>query len=382
MGSKRTEKPWVPIALAFLSCLLFFAVTFNMGLMISFQSVSSIIRFFPKSANYTTPPSTNSSIPRFAYFVYGSKGDLDKLWRIVQAVYHPRNHYLLHLDRESSVEERSELESRVVKDPIMAKVGNVRIISNANMVTYRGPTMVSNVLHACAIFLRTYKDWDWFINLSASDYPLVTQDEKRGKPLFVDPGLYAAKKSDVFEVQQIRDLPTAFNLFTGSAWVVLSRPFVEYCIWGWDNLPRTLLMYYTNFISSAEGYFQTVICNSPEFTGTAINHDLHYISWPNRPPLQHPRTLTLEDLPAMISSNVPFARKFMRDDPVLDKIDADLLDRKGRRFAPGGWCMTTEKDCLEVGDMDSVRPGPGALRLRSIMARLMEDQSGQNYCRA
>ncbi|KAK4746387.1 hypothetical protein SAY87_012699 [Trapa incisa] len=353
MGSKRTEKPWVPIALAFLSCLLFFAVTFNMGLMISFQSVSSIIRFFPKSANYTTPPSTNSSIPRFAYFVYGSKGDLDKLWRTVQAVYHPRNHYLLHLDRESPVEERSELESRVVKDPIMAKVGN--------------DLQRLGLVHQPQC-----------IRLPSCD----PRREKRGKPLFVDPGLYAAKKSDVFEVQQIRDLPTAFNLFTGSAWVVLSRPFVEYCIWGWDNLPRTLLMYYTNFISSAEGYFQTVICNSPEFTGTAINHDLHYISWPNRPPLQHPRTLTLEDLPAMISSNVPFARKFMRDDPVLDKIDADLLDRKGRSFAPGGWCMTTEKDCLEVGDMDSVRPGPGALRLRSIMARLMEDQSGQNYCRA
>ena len=43
-------------------------------------------------------------------------------------------------------------------------------------MTYRGPTMVANTLHAAAILLREGGDWDWFINLSASDYPLVTQD--------------------------------------------------------------------------------------------------------------------------------------------------------------------------------------------------------------
>jgi hypothetical protein len=36
--------------------------------------------------------------------------------------------------------------------------------------------MVANTLHAAAILLKECGDWDWFINLSASDYPLVTQD--------------------------------------------------------------------------------------------------------------------------------------------------------------------------------------------------------------
>lgn len=161
--------------------------------------------------------------------------------------------------------------------------------------------------------------------------------------------------------------------------MVLARPFVEYCIWGWDNLPRTLLMYYTNFISSAEGYFQTVICNNPEFAGTAINHDLHYISW-DRPPRQHPRTLTLRDLPGMVESNVPFARKFGQNDTVLDRIDEDLLGRKKGSFTPGGWCAS-KNGCSEVGDTVSIRPGAGALRLRAALARLMADHEGQNYCK-
>ncbi|PKI56281.1 hypothetical protein CRG98_023300 [Punica granatum] len=138
-------------------------------------------------------------------------------------------------------------------------------------------------------------------------------------------------------------------------------------------------MYYTNFVSSAEGYFQTVICNSPEFVHTAINHDLHYISW-DRPPRQHPRTITLRDLPRMIELNVPFARKFGQEHMVvMDKIDRDLLGRKNGSFTPGGWCVG--ENCSDVGDPTSLRPGAGALRLRAIMARLLANQTGQNYCK-
>lgn len=83
-------------------------------------------------------------------------------------------------------------------------------------------------------------------------------------------------------------------IISGSAWMALSRPFVDYCIWGWDNLPRTILMYYANFLSSPEGYFHTVVCNSEEFRNTTVNHDLHFISWDN-PPKQHPHHLTVSD---------------------------------------------------------------------------------------
>ncbi|KAJ6433998.1 hypothetical protein OIU84_017668 [Salix udensis] len=70
---------------------------------------------------------------------------------------------------------------------------------------------------------------------------------------------------------------------TCSAWTILSRSFAEYSVVGWDNLPRTLLLYYTNFVSSPEGYFQTVICNSEDYKNTTANHDLHYITWDTPP---------------------------------------------------------------------------------------------------
>lgn len=391
-----------------------------MGLVFSLHTINSIISIFPSriatnqsssvfaesKVTQSPPPPAGPTIPRFAYLVSGSKGDLDKLWRTLHALYHPRNQYVVHLDLESPAEERLELASRVEKEPIFIEVGNVFMITKANMVTYRGPTMVANTLHACAILLKRSKDWDWFINLSASDYPLVTQDDllytfsnldrnlnfiehtsqlgwkedKRAMPLMVDPGLYKTTKSDIFWVNPRRTLPTAFKLFTGSAWMVLSRSFVEYCISGWDNLPRTLLMYYTNFVSSAEGYFQTVVCNVPEFAKTAVNHDLHYISWDN-PPRQHPHTLTLNDTRKMIASSAAFGRKFKTDDPVLDRIDKDLLKRKNGSFTPGAWCSGNPK-CSKVGNINKLKPGKGAQRLHRLVTRsTLTAKLGQNQCK-
>lgn len=96
--------------------------------------------------------------------------------RTLKALYHPANRYVVHLDLEASPVERMELAIAVRDDRIYSRVGNVRVIKRANLVTYRGPTMVANTLHAAAILLKEWGDWDWFINLSASDYPLVTQD--------------------------------------------------------------------------------------------------------------------------------------------------------------------------------------------------------------
>ncbi|XP_022734905.1 beta-glucuronosyltransferase GlcAT14A-like [Durio zibethinus] len=421
MVSLNMEKKWVfPLVISSLICMFLLVTSFNMGLVSPVYKINSIFSIFPahismnqRKPEYaeskinlgSPPPPAGPTIPRFAYLVSGSKGDLEKLWRTLHALYHPRNQYVVHLDLEASAEERLALTSRIKNHTIFSKVGNVYMITKANMVTYRGPTMVANTLHACAILLKRNKDWDWFINLSASDYPLVTQDDllyafsalnrnlnfvehtsqlgwkadKRAMPLIIDPGLYMSTKSDIFLATPRRTLPTAFKLFTGSAWTVLSHSFVEFCVWGWDNLPRTLLMYYTNFVSSPEGYFQTVICNVPEFAKTVVNHDLHYISWDN-PPQQHPHVLTLNDTDNMITSNAAFARKFKLDDPVLDKIDKDLLGRAPGSFTPGAWCSGKPK-CSEVGDLNKLKPGPGAQRLHQLIAMLvMKANLGQDQC--
>ncbi|KAL4654052.1 hypothetical protein ACB092_01G350700 [Castanea dentata] len=354
---------------------------------------------------------SKDSVPRLAYLISGSMGDGESLKRTLKALYHPRNQYAVHLDLEASAEERMDLASFVRNEPMFREVGNVRMVLRANLVTYRGPTMVTNTLHAAAILLKEGGDWDWFINLSASDYPLVTQDDllhtlsaiprnlnfiehtsdigwkeyQRAKPVIIDPGLYSLHKSDVFWVSEQRSVPSAYRLFTGSAWMMLSRPFIEYCLWGWDNLPRIVLMYYANFLSSPEGYFHTVICNAPEFRNTTVNHDLHFISWDN-PPKQHPHFLTVDDYQRMVESNAPFARKFGRNESVLEKIDSELLGRNADGYVPGGWFNSQGNANVTVlpqviANTTELKPGPGAARLgRLITGLLNAEDFHETHC--
>ncbi|MED6182663.1 hypothetical protein PIB30_030742 [Stylosanthes scabra] len=303
--------------------------------------------------------------PRFAYLISGTKGDSQRMMRTLEAVYHPRNQYILHLDLEAPPRERMELANSVKADPTFREVENVRVMSQSNLVTYKGPTMIACTLQAIAILLKESSEWDWFINLSASDYPLMTQDDLLH--------VFSNLSRDLNFIEHTR--------IAGSAWVVLTRSFVEYCIWGWDNLPRTMLMYYTNFVSSPEGYFHTVICNNEEFRRTAISHDLHYIAWDN-PPKQHPRSLTMKDFDTMVASNAPFARKFPKDDPVLDKIDKELLGRT-HRFPPGAWCVGSSgggADPCSVHGNDTVfRPGPGTERLKELVRAHSKKQTSSTH---
>nr|AEG66933.1 N-acetylglucosaminyltransferase [Gossypium hirsutum] len=378
---------------------------------ISFARTEDSSGYFVESdlkKSFNTSGYASMEAPRLAYLISGTKGDSRRMMRTLQAVYHPRNQYVLHLDLEAPPRERLELTNMVKIDPTFREVENVRVMAQSNLVTYKGPTMIACTLQAIAILLKESLDWDWFLNLSASDYPLVTQDDllhvfsnlsrnlnfiehtqiagwklnSRAKPIIVDPGLYLSKKSDIAWTTQRRSLPTSFKLYTGSAWVALTRTFVEYCIWGWDNLPRTILMYYTNFVSSPEGYFHTVICNTDEFRSTVISHDLHYIAW-DTPPKQHPVSLSMKDFDKMVKSNAPFARKFHKNDPVLDKIDKELLGRTGR-FAAGAWCIGGSEggaDPCSVRGNDSVfAPGPGAKRLQELLKTLMSEDSRKKQC--
>ncbi|XP_052171930.1 beta-glucuronosyltransferase GlcAT14C isoform X1 [Diospyros lotus] len=419
--------------------------------------ISLLIAMNPSSRSNSHPPHSKSDSisgapapepPRFAYFLSGTRGDAPRLRRLLQAAYHPRNSYLLHLDLEASDAERLELAKHVKSWAAVRQFGNVMVVGNANLVTYKGPTVVASMLHAVAILLKQ-AEWDWFINLSASDYPLLPQDEgmmwsslscvphkvlsvvseahglglsgfvldirdnstsmrvkdllhifsylprdlnflehtsnigwkefQRARPIIIDPGLYHSKKSGVFWAKEKRSLPSSFKLFMGSDWMVLTRSFLEFSIWGWDNLPRTLLLYYANVLSSTEGYFHTVICNNKDYQNTTVNHDLHYIRWDN-PPKQQPMNLTLEHFDDMVQSGAPFARNFARDDPVLDKIDKELLRRSDARFTPGGWCVgdsrVLDKDpCLVHGSPHAVKPSLGSRRLEKLVLKLLHSDN-------
>ncbi|KAI3959705.1 hypothetical protein MKW92_008718 [Papaver armeniacum] len=376
MGIKKFMIPFI-LAASIIFCVI---------IIVTLLLTNPISKFQPiVKPTLTLQYTTDTQYPvAFAYLISSSKGDLEKLKRVLFALYHPNNYYLLHMDQGAPKAEHFELAKFVSEEPVFSQIGNVWIVGKPNLVTYRGPTMLATTLHAMSLLLRSYlihsfsklpKHLNFIQHSSRLGWKL-------GKPIMIDPGLYSLNKSEIWWVIKQRSLPTSFKLYTVTNLISLLcsccrlcmdyivKIIREYCIMGWDNLPRTLLLYYTNFVSSPEGYFQTLVCNSEYYKNTVVNHDLHFIAWDN-PPKQHPKSLGIKYFKKMAQRNVTFARKFKQDDPVLDKIDRELLRRNHGEFSYGGWCFEGNEEkparstCsnLKSENFGVLKPGPGSIRM-------------------
>ncbi|XVF09442.1 hypothetical protein REPUB_Repub07fG0092900 [Reevesia pubescens] len=377
----------------------------------SSQSLIKIRRdptLFPNRPIFPTEIPSGPTPPSIAYLISGSAGDSARILRLLFASYHPRNHYLLHLDLSAPQTERDRLAITVQSVSIFKAAQNVDIIGKADYSYPRGSSTISSTLHGASILLRLASNWDWFISINAGDYPLVTQDDllhilsympkdlnfvnhtsyigwkesKRLKPIIVDTGLYLLEKHEIFYATQKRELPNAFRLFLGSSFTMLTRSFIEFCILGTDNLPRTLLMYFANTPYSFTNYFPTVLCNSDQFKSTVINHNLQYVAF-NKSSTKKPPPMNSAEFDAMIQSGAAFGTQFQFDDPVLDRIDLEILKRSFGKVVPGGWCLGEPGNdtCSVWGNADILRPSPGARRLeKRIVKVLSNDKFRSQQC--
>ncbi|XP_022761985.1 beta-glucuronosyltransferase GlcAT14A-like [Durio zibethinus] len=390
----------------------FFSLLFILSLPSTSSSSQSLITtgrdpvLFPNRPISRTEIPSGPTSPSIAYLISGSAGDSARILRLLFASYHPRNHYLLHLDLSAPQTERDRLAVTVQSVPIFRAAQNVDVIGKSDYAYPRGSSTISSTLHGASILLRLSSNWDWFISLNAGDYPLVTQDDllhilsylpkdlnfvnhtsyigwkesKRLKPIIVDTGLYLLEKHEIFYATQKRELPNAFRLFSGSSFAILTRSFLEFCILGTDNLPRTLLMYFANMPYSFTNYFPTVLCNSDQFKSTVINNNLQYVAF-NKSLSTKPHLVSSEEFDAMIQSAAAFATQFQFDDPVLDRIDQEILKRNPGKVVPGGWCLDEPGNgtCSVWGDADILRPGPGAKRLEKCIVELLSDDRYRSH---
>ncbi|CAH1419982.1 unnamed protein product [Lactuca virosa] len=345
------------------------------------------------------PSKSSGDPPVLAYWIYGSSGDGERILRLLKATYHPRNQYLLLLDASSSSDERSDLALSVQSDPLFSEFDNVNVVGRSYGVNQMGGSGLAALLHASALLLKISSSWDWFITLGPSDYPLITQDDilhaftflprdlnfvhfantsvsdvnERVKRVVVDPNVYERKNSPIFYATGSRNAPNMFKIVAGSPWVILSRSFIEFCVEGWDNFPRKLLMYMSNVESPLELYFQTVICNSPGFQNMTIDNDLRYVTSKND---------TLNKMGEMAIVARPFKKE--DDDGLMQEIDTNILKRCGNGIVRGKWCfdqktnasITINKTATEGredwrwGDINSVEESPRGVKLGQTLSRL------------
>jgi hypothetical protein len=195
-------------------------------------------------------------------------------------------------------------------------------------------------------------------------------DSETAPVVVLDQNLLQSTNAEISFSSGQRAKPDAFELFKGSPWTVLSRGFVEHCVVAPDNLPRTLLMYFSNALSPMEFYFQTVMANSARFRNNTVNHTFRvYV----------PDGDQRSRYDAVVGSGAAFAGRFGdgdSDEALLQRIDQELLRRPLDGLTPGLWCASGDEeaagnDCLARGNIDVVKQSEAGGRLTKLVAGLV-----------
>uniref|UniRef100_U3CPI3 Xylosyltransferase 2 n=1 Tax=Callithrix jacchus TaxID=9483 RepID=U3CPI3_CALJA len=229
---------------------------------------------------------------RIAYMLVVHGRAIRQLKRLLKAVYHEQHFFYIHVDKRSNYLHREVAE-------LAQRYDNVRVTPWRMVTIWGGASLLR-------MYLRSMRDllevpgwaWDFFINLSATDYPTRTNEElvaflskNRDKNFLKSHGrdnsrfikkqgldrLFHECDSHMWRLGE-RQIPAGIVVDGGSDWFVLTRSFVEYVVYTDDSLVAQLRQFYTYTLLPAESFFHTVLENSLACE-TLVDNNLRVTNW-------------------------------------------------------------------------------------------------------
>uniref|UniRef100_A0A8D3A379 Xylosyltransferase 1 n=1 Tax=Scophthalmus maximus TaxID=52904 RepID=A0A8D3A379_SCOMX len=212
--------------------------------------------------------------------------------RLFKAIYHASHYYYVHVDQRSNYLHR-QVQALATQYP------NVRVTPWRMSTIWGGASLLTMYLRSMADLLAM-RDWSWdfFINLSAADYPIRTNNQlvaflskyrdmnfikshgrdnarfirKQGLDrLFFECDTHMWRLGD-------RKIPDDISVDGGSDWFLLNRLFVEYVINSKDDLVSSMKRFYAYTLLPAESFFHTVLENSA-YCESMVDNNLRITNW-------------------------------------------------------------------------------------------------------
>jgi len=312
----------------------------------------------------STPAQTASERSRLtlAFFLQISGSTMGHTPRLLRKIYEPFNVYAIHIDRKVNATEVAALK-KTLFDENPSYETNV-FFMESELITYRGISMLLNTINGMQYLLEKNPNWDFFINLSGSDYPLITPEMQRsfldkGRPsdnyfsmapknrwkdnieyryahFYVDEALSFTNGTTKMVRINTRNPISQKHHFTyanSEAWMINSREFVKYVTS--SAVARKLLVTFAFSVESSEHYFSTLAYNS-RFNGTIVHCSMRSVLWfwkgvhAGQHPLyvDHYVNGTFPYKDAIDASPKFYIRKFKYpESPLMDYIDSRMEDR-------------------------------------------------------
>uniref|UniRef100_A0A3P8TRX7 Xylosyltransferase 1 n=1 Tax=Amphiprion percula TaxID=161767 RepID=A0A3P8TRX7_AMPPE len=212
--------------------------------------------------------------------------------RLFKAIYHTSHYYYIHVDQRSNYLHRQV-------QALASQYTNVRVTPWRMATIWGGASLLTMYLRSMADLLAM-RDWSWdfFINLSAADYPIRTNNQlvaflskyrdmnfikshgrdnarfirKQGLDrLFFECDTHMWRLGD-------RKIPEGISVDGGSDWFLLNRMFVEYVINSKDDLVTNMKRFYAYTLLPAESFFHTVLENSAHCE-SMVDNNLRITNW-------------------------------------------------------------------------------------------------------
>ncbi|WP_299898527.1 beta-1,6-N-acetylglucosaminyltransferase [uncultured Aquimarina sp.] len=274
------------------------------------------------------------SKPKIAYFILAHRFP-KQFRRLFKTIYHPGNHYLIHIDQESDASTKKGIKT------FLEDYSNAYILRSENVVC-GGYSRVQSEINGMKYLLKRCLKWDFFINLSDQDFPLKSNNfifDFLGKNI---------GKNFMKIANQIRDRPDTMNRienyfhetdigfsgipyqrsfmknvtpYIGGQWMILTRTCCEFICYNPEV--KKFEDFYHNIWLADESFFQTVLMNT-SFKETIVNDDKRAIIWMSDEGMKlKPKTLTGSDIDFLMQGDNLFAREF---DENIDVLVLDFLE--------------------------------------------------------
>ena len=241
------------------------------------------------------PPQPRDLLPytgvRIVFVLTVNGRALRQVTRLLRVLYRPHHYYYIHVDtrREYLYRELSKL---------IGHFSNIRMDSTRHSTIWGGASLLTMLLDAMHELLAMDEwQWDYFLNLSESDYPVKSVEELeafltnyKGKNFVKSHGRDTMKfirKQGLnmlfYECEHRmwrlgpRQLQEGIRIDGGSDWICLTRKFIQYVISN-DTLLSGLKSFWKYSLLPAESFFHTVLQNSL-YCDTVVNNNLHLTNW-------------------------------------------------------------------------------------------------------
>ncbi|XP_075725335.1 xylosyltransferase 2-like isoform X2 [Rhipicephalus microplus] len=347
---------------------------------------------------------------RVAFLLCVNGRAVRQVLRLLQFLYHERHVFYIHVDARQDHLYRSLL-------PLESRYSNVYLARDRLATIWGGSSLLEMLLRGMAYLLRRHPGWDYFVNLSETDYPVKSREELE---MFLAANMGSNfVKSHGQDTQRFigkqalertfhecggrmwrlgpRTLPWGLRLDGGSDWVALHRDFCSYVALPEheDPLLQGLKALFRHTLLPAESFFHTALQNSI-FCGTVADQNLRLVNWKRRQGCQcqhrhvvdwcgcSPNVFRTDDWPRIQATRdrpVFFARKFESSvsRKVLDQVDVWIAESRphlssaGPAVPPAGYWQN------EFDSGDGVAADDVKLTVYESLARLADRHLG-SFC--